>query len=589
MIGHPIKYSDFYDRATLPESPIDLILDIPKEELIATICSVNTRLKPASEIHFDNSRKTQVECLRTIFLDNNNPINNGISTNFILQFLEFPDNYILFTRVTCLYAFQEILNINEFVNERRGNYTVIQRENIFKFLLIANENLLSYSSSYGEIDEDGNAVHNMDQSFFEYFMFKELPHNQYFISSNPINAFYKAWCLFDGLNNDSFYQSHLKSFLLESFGIDDFSEFFRHIVSQFINSNDDNLKIGYLKVPKKLKIAIKILDKLSFRNNFPLPNRDDLKIFDFLEIKKSPLYKSSTTTDPNIETYMFLDNILFVEKTFSLFINDFWFDYLKKKNICGRNDWGNFIGDKFNEPFLLKIFKNSFKYNKRIKLFATNELLFDLKKGDGNTEYADFYIRQGSKIILAEAKSNYLPMVNGYKTVKTYNDYINLNLDEFYKSYGLLQLAKKTIKLFHDYKKYIKDYNFDFRKKVIIYPVLIVNDPIFSSGFACYAFKKKLKELLEKENVEDDNSSHTIKSLTIFNVTDLQDMEQSLQDGDENIFNIIRYYHSSVNEDRIPTEGSDVVLKRISHTVNKRIPSKLISNRIKRYKNWLLK
>ena len=74
--------------------------------------------------------------------------------------------------------------------------------------------------------------------------------------------------------------------------------------------------------------------------------------------------------------------------------------------------------------------------------------------------------------------------------------------------------------------------------------------------------------------------------LTIINVSDFQDMEQSLRDGDENIFNVIRYFDSISSKKRIPTEGTTVVLKTIEHSINKRIKHKLIANRIKNL-TWL--
>jgi hypothetical protein len=69
MWGYLIKYSDFYANP-IPKNPINLILDIPKDELIATLVAINTRLKRADSNHFDDSRETQIKCLRTVFLDN---------------------------------------------------------------------------------------------------------------------------------------------------------------------------------------------------------------------------------------------------------------------------------------------------------------------------------------------------------------------------------------------------------------------------------------------------------------------------------------------------------------------------------------
>ena len=77
MMGYLVKYSDFYGTA-VPDNPIELILDIPKEELIATVVAVNTRLKPLISNHFDDSKNTQINCVRSIFLDNKNSIDQSL-------------------------------------------------------------------------------------------------------------------------------------------------------------------------------------------------------------------------------------------------------------------------------------------------------------------------------------------------------------------------------------------------------------------------------------------------------------------------------------------------------------------------------
>jgi len=578
MMGIIIKYTNFYGTE-IPENPLDLIKSIPKDELIATISAINARLKPVYSVSFDDSRETQIDCIKTIFLDNNNDNNKLKYSHYIHRFLETPKNHTLFTRVTCLYAFQEILSGDGFAKET-PEYTFELRERIFKFLLIMNEYILNSSNEYNENDRK-----ELGEKFFEYFMFKELPHNQYYASSNSINLFYKAWSLFKSISNHETYSKHLKFYLKETFDIDEISDFFKNQMYSYFKSYDEILKFNYINIKKDNYNVLKILDKFSERKKHILPSKEDLTIFEFLSLKKSPLYKNEIDDGKEIITYLVLDNTLFIEKTYSLFINDFWFDYLKPNNICNRSDWGSFIGNIFFEPFLENIFKNCFLNNKRTILKSSDNLKFKLN-GSKEVEYADFYIRDKNKIILAEAKSNYLPLINGYKTVNTISDYKSLDLDGFYKSYGLTQLASKTIKHFHDYKKYLNDNSLNLNRKVKIFPLLIVNDPIFSSGYTSFAFRNKFIELLKKEKIDIDNDNHIIFPLSIINVSELQDIEQSLHDGDENFFNLLRYFFSIINVSRIPTEGSFIVLKTIEQVINKRIKSKLIADRIQKLK-WL--
>ena len=147
-MGYLVKYSDFYETP-VPDNPIELILDIAKEELIATIVAVNTRLKPLTSNHYDDSKETQINCLRTIFLDNENLLEQSFCLPIIRKYEIRPANHKLFSRVTCLYALQEIINCEQFTDEIQ-EYNFDNRERIFKFLLIANNQILTGDKNYKE-------------------------------------------------------------------------------------------------------------------------------------------------------------------------------------------------------------------------------------------------------------------------------------------------------------------------------------------------------------------------------------------------------------------------------------------------------
>src|SRR5690606_41136445 len=175
----------------IPENPIEIIKLLPKEEILATIAAINARLKPIDKSYFDDSRETQIECLRVLFLDNNNHPSQSNCPQFILKYLRTPANHNLFSRVTCLYAFQEVIDTEGFV-EQTPEYTIDLRERILKYLLSVNENILLFDQEYSGVDHK-----TLGKNFFEFFMFKELPHNQYYATSNSINLFFKAFSLLD--------------------------------------------------------------------------------------------------------------------------------------------------------------------------------------------------------------------------------------------------------------------------------------------------------------------------------------------------------------------------------------------------------
>lgn len=582
MIGIIAKYSDFYS-GDYPEHHLDLIKSIPKNELVASIGAVNYRLKPIYSNSFDDSKRTQIDCLRAIFLDLQNPPQNCNCVPQIKKYLQLPSNYNMFTRVTCLYALNEILKNDVFVESPPENYSIEQRENLFKYLLICNNKVLEYNNSYNPSE---TAASILGDDTFEFLMFKELPHNQYYFAYNSFNAFYKSWYLFNKLNNDSFFSTHLRDYLVQTFGLENFNKFFNNILSKYYGSNDDNLGMNYLRVPVQFQDSIRVLDRLSERAQIPsIETSEELNFFDFLNIKKSPVYKDDQKKeDTEIALYLILDNQFFLEKVYALFINDFWFDYLKPNNICNRQFWGSFIGDSFFENFIDDIFKNIYKSNSRA-IYLEQELL-TLSYTGSEIEYADFLIRDRKNVILIEAKSNYLPMTHGFKQVNSLQDYKNLDLMKFYKDFGMTQLVKKTIKLFNEYRKHVLEIGLRAKNSFSIYPVLIVNEQILCLGYSLLALRKKFEKFLEEEDVVEEDLVK-IYPLFVIHISQLQAIEQTLKDRNNSMDNLIRNFQSLTDPRKATSENPYNMLHNFDTVIEKRVSNhKLIPKRVRKGK-WL--
>lgn len=576
MIGFLIKFTDIFPNEEMPKKPLDLIKHIPKEELLVTLSSINSLLNPIFNSYFDDSKENQHRCLKTVFYNTNikdlSPELYKIYIDIIIFFNQ-NNNASIFSRMTCLFAIQEIVDSDDFT-KKTPFYTSEIRFNILKYILCVNSILLESDKHYNDA-----GVNELGSNFFEFFMFKELQKNQYYNSFNSINYFYKSFQLLRSIEKDVKFGPELQKYFFEKYGFQSLIDFIKNIIYTYFKSYDKNLNVNYINIEKERTDLIKIFDAFSERLNGQSYNSSDLRYLDFLNLKKGPLYKSTIKDDSNIISYLVLDTDLFIGKMYDLLINDFWFDYLKPNNICNRSDWGSFIGNSFFEPFLTDIFEKSFKNNNRITFKHTDDLKFTLD-GRNQIEYADFYIRSKNKIILIEAKSNYLPQVNGYKTVLTKNDYLKIDLDKFYKDYGLIQLACKTIKDFHSYKYKIEDKHFKVDDKFELFPTLLVNDHIFSSGYSSMAFKKKFEELLLNEGIEIENQNHKIYPLTIINVNELMTISKSLEYGLENIFNIFRHYHSSTSIDMIiKTQNTNLGLLTIKDTINKLIKKNLLINK----------
>lgn len=577
MMGYLVKYSDFYETP-VPDNPIELILDIAKEELIATIVAVNTRLKPLTSNHYDDSKETQINCLRTIFLDNENLLEQSFCLPIIRKYEIRPANHKLFSRVTCLYALQEIINCEQFTDEIQ-EYNFDNRERIFKFLLIANNQILTGDKNYKEEGYD-----KLGNDFFEFFMFRELHHNQYNECSNAINIFYKSFYLFNKIENHHIFGEHFKNYITWHYNVESTNEFLKHIIWSYIKSYDEKLGLRYINVPKDNTDAIKILDVFSTKVEYDIPAKDDLKTFDFFPLKKSPLFKCKQKDNKDIISYLMMDESLYIEKAYSIFINDFWFDYLKPNEICTRKDWGSFIGSEFYEPFIEEILNESLSISPNIVLRSTNQLIFNIEGSP--IEYADVYVREKQNVALFEVKSGFIPLGYGYKTVATIEDYKSLDLDKFNKDYGLTQLAEKTIKKFHLYKKEINDPNFNSDRKVQIYPVIIVNDPIISSSIVPFVLKRKFNDLLEKEGINKKAKEHNISDLCIINISHLQDMVQSLKDKKVNFFSLLDLYLLMSDFKNKNNFKGYKFLRTFEQVLYAKVKDGLISDRIKDLK-WI--
>lgn len=576
-MGYLVKYSDFYGTA-VPDNPIELILDIPKEELIATVVAVNTKLKPLTSNYFDDSTETQINCLRSIFLDDKNSIDQSFCLPIIKEYILRPINHKLFSRVTCLYALQEIINSEGFTDVE-PEYNFYNRERIFKFLLIANDQILTGDKNYKVEGQE-----KLGNDFFEFFMFRELHHNQYNECSNAINIFYKSSFLFNKIENSHAFSKHFKNYITWYYKVESTDEFLKHIIWTFDKSFDEQLGLRYVNVPKDNIEAIKILDTFSSKVIYDIPLKGDLRTFDFFHLKKRPLFKCEQKDDKDIISYLLLDEGFYIEKAYSIFINDFWFDYLKPNKICNRKDWGNFIGSEFYEPFIEDILNESFSTSQNIVLRSTNQLLFSVEGTP--IEYADFYVREKQNVALFEVKSGFIPLDHGYKTVSTIEDFKNLDLDKFNKDYGLTQLAEKTIKKFHIYKNEIEDPIFNSARKVQIYPIIIVNDPIISSGIVPFVLKRKFNDLLEKEGINKKSKEHNISDLCIINISHLQDMEQSLKDKKVNFFNLLDLYLLMSDFKNKNNFKGYKFLRTFEQVLYAKVKDGLISDRIKDLK-WL--
>ena len=580
MIGIILKYSIYYNKP-IPKNPLELLAHLPKNEIIVTIAKINTLLQPQGYRNYDNSKEAQINCLKAILLhdEKNAPLEYiRIFQGYAEYLKNLPEEYIVFTRGTCLYALNEILQSDSFLKVDKTQYYQEERIGIFDYLLTCNERILNYSNV-----EPFKNITEQELNFFEFFAFNQIPFNQYAIPINSLTKLYKSAFFLKSLMIDESTKEHLKKYFKNKYGLDDIEEFFRVFMFSFLKMYDENLKIYLLKIDNEQKAIIKIIKGFSADIPLKIVNHDDVKTLDFLSIKKSPIFSWEPLSSDEFTGFAVLDMAFLLEKMDSFFINDFWFDYLKDKSDFNRIDWGNFIGSKFFEPLVYDVISHAFKNKKDY----TVRMLDDLKiivPGKSEIEIADVYIRQKQKIACIEVKSNYINMIDGYKSATTLNEFKALDMDKFYKTFGLKQMVD-TMKNFHVYKKYINDEGLNLKRKTHLYPIILVNEPILSSGLFNFPLRQQFEKMLLEENITLKSQNHYIWPLVIMNIEEFQELEQSIQDGDVDFFKVLDSFHNKTSIKGKIVKNKYKSLLTVHSLINEKIDfDKLFPSRLKNFK-----
>lgn len=580
MLGIVLKYTAYYNK-DIPKNPIDLIAHIPKSEIIVTIAKINTLLQPQGYRCSDDSRKTQIECLKTILLQDeiNAPVEyKNRFQQYAKHLMGLPKHYSVFTRGTCLYALNEMLQSDSFLKEDKKRYTFDERIGILDYLLICNERILDFSEK-----ESNTHIESHGIDFFEFFAFNMIPYNQYNITINCLSKLYKSAYFLKSLMDSPSTEKHLKMYFRNKYGLDDIEEFFKVFTYTFLNMYDKKLKIYHLKVDNKQEAIVRIIRGFSEITPLDKVNHNDVRTLDLLAIKKNPVFSWEPVSSDDFTGFAVLDLAFLLEKMDSLLINDFWFEYLKDNSELNRKDWGNFIGSKFFEPFVQDIITCSFKNISSYSIKTSDELKLKLP-GKSEIEITDFYIRNKQKIGLIEVKSNFINMIDGYKSVTSIEEFKALNMDKFYKSFGLIQMLD-TIKNFHTYKKYLNDRGLNLNRKVHLYPIILVNEPILSSGLFNFPLRKKFESMLKAENISIKSKDHIIWPLIIINIEELQELEQSIFDIKIDFFKILNSYYDKTSIKGKITKNKYKSLLTLHDIINQKIESEnLFPKRLKDYK-----
>lgn len=504
-----LEFEHFYEEP-LPANRLEIIKKVPTKALLYELAGLNYRLKPKNEIHFNDSLDFQIKELRYFLKDN----------SIYQKYAEVAEKYsksrqdypLFFTRQGCVFAIEEILNTNvesDIPNDEFG--TIEHWEAIVKYLLAVNSEITKIKT-----EKDDN------KTDFESLNPKLIPLNELVIDINPVYTPFRGYHLIKYYLGKPEYANEITDYFKTKYSLEP-EEFIMNILRMYLVNSNNNPEFNFFYFIEEPNSHL--FDVLSKRNK----STENYKL---LNIRKSPFIKVED------QKYLISDNTFLLEKSYSQFINDFWFDKLKgQKNELGkelfsiqkyRSDFGYFF-----ESYLDSILRYSFLNYNYAKLLTFNELKIPSNQGD--IELADFYLRYGNKILIGQVKSG-----NIYDSEKYGGDVESLyktDRNKFFENFGVNQILDSI----YNIDKYIKilDHKYPKGHQIKVYPCIVVNDKALQTPLMADIFNSRFTELLGVAKIP----KLLIKPLSLIHISDFETIEESLNKNPKEIWDFFNQNH----------------------------------------------
>lgn len=531
-----IGYEDLFGEYL--EDRVSLIKGICKKHLIAEISGLNYRLKPNNRFDADYSFETQDRELLYFSGENRELYEKygAMAHRFSRSNGDYP---LLFTRQSCLFALEEIVN-SKIVTQADFKMTN-SWENLLKYLFAVNGVIVRFKGESEEkelVQVEGLATDGKTEPLtLEDVSVRTIVLNELNVSSNQLYVFFRGYNLLNFLTNHADIGQLAIDYLQDEFGMT-FDRYVFEIMSLYFANNKggvNNVKSSHLGLPIDTTFIY-------------YPNEDSKKLFEtlskvfpntgfekLLSIRKYPFYNAG-------DSFMLTDNTILLEKSYSQFINDFWFDKVK----LTKEDNGNPI---FNIKRYRSIIGEFFEsYLKSIVEYITaNAKHFKVKTFDGleiqidgqQHELTDIYVRYNERVFLAEAKST--GIYDKEKYSGELNEFYKEGRERFFDSFGMKQIVR-AIALLPDHVVNI-DPGFPKKGTIKVFPALIVNEKALQTPLMAQIFNKRFQELMDPVDFEN----YKIAPLSLIHVGDLENMEEYLHDDPTRLWKILERHASHVH------------------------------------------
>lgn len=497
-----LGYKEFFKQQA-PADRISMLAGICKRNLIAEFAGLNYRLKPNNSRYYDTSLQTQIKELE-YFCGIDPTLHKhyaAIADKFTANQKEYP---LIFTRQTCMYALEEIIQSDLPVIEDFSMAEVEVWNSIFKYIL-------SVNTAITAIGEGNDDVVN-----FETLNPKMLPLNELALDTDPFSIPYRAYSLFEFLSSHDEIKKHFESYLNSTYHVT-FEKYIYEILRMYLANRHENstLNFAYNVTNPEDSLLFEIFSQ-KFKST---------EIYKLLSIRKYPFYKSREGS------FMLTDNILLLDKLYRQFINDFWFDYLKNIAAWNIKKYKSTIG-YFFEFYVKGVIDYAFQNDKYyvVRQFQELNILF---KGN-QIEIADLYVRYNSKVLIGQVKSTTL-----YDTEK-----YSGNLDQFYKSkreeffasFGVNQLVQ-SIKLLNETMPNV-DNKFPYNKTLKVFPIIIFNEKALQTPLMAKVFQERFLEMME----DFQSNKIYVYPLSLVHISDLETIQDLLHKNSGKIWELLKYH-----------------------------------------------
>ncbi|WP_144605609.1 hypothetical protein [Algoriphagus algorifonticola] len=523
-----LEYSSFFKEE--PKSRIQFLEGLPKEAILYELAYLNYLLKAKNRVQFDDSFETQISILGHLFKSD---FRYDYYLRIILSHIQGKATPSIFLRGTFLFAMEEITQSQEisFIEGIKLE-NISQWERLFKYLLAVNSELIKIGEKSKGFEKTPT-FENLNPAL--------IPINELAIESNPVFTNYRGFLLAEYLLSVEKYSQKLNQYFESNFGCSP-KAFVQKIQGVIMHESFEDKKFGFCY---RSNGGDPFLDSLSKRTK-------NKELFKFIGIRKSPLIKV------NENDYLLADSIFLIEKCYSQFINDFWFDLLRgecknrEEQDKAIEELGGHFG-RFFEQYCCGILERIFSGYKYSIFLTLNQLRVSDPKGD--SEFSDFYLRYQNKVIVGQIKGGGINDKSKYGG--DIDELYHLGRDEFFRRFGVDQIAKSVSTLVE--MAPIFDRDFPIGKQLHVFPILVVNEKVFQTALFADVFNDRFKELTSGLNF----GKLTIKRLVLTHISDWENSEAYLSESPKRIWEIFESHYR--DKKFVPA---------FSNTLNKLIPQK---------------